>query len=134
VVILSAMARWRPFTSGVPIRYRAERQRAIHEIWIEQTETARTRLAELTSGLRDDATVIDAQCVWGDPVSEAHRLARALSVSRIVFPVPAGRRFHSIWPVSVEQRLTRNAPCPILLAPAVREPAAMPTRQKVPTA
>jgi nucleotide-binding universal stress UspA family protein len=124
VVILAAMSRWQPLTSGVPLRYRTERTAALREIWIEQTENARTRLAELTAALRDDAPVVDAQVVWGDPVSEAHRLARAVGAGLIIFPYSAGRGLLSEWPGNVARRLTRDAPCSVLLARVAAECAA----------
>jgi nucleotide-binding universal stress UspA family protein len=134
LVLLGATRRWRPLTSGVPARYQAERQRALREIWMEQTEEARTRLAELTTALRDDAVVVDAQFIWGDPVAEAHQLARALGAAMIVFPTPPGRGLLSLWPGSVARRLTQDAPCSVLLVRAAAERAPAPRHQMVPTA
>jgi nucleotide-binding universal stress UspA family protein len=131
LVILAATPRWRPLTAGIPLRYQAERQRALREIWIEQAESARTHLMELTTALRDDAVVVDAQFIWGDPVAEAHRLARALGAGMIVFPTPARRGLLSAWPGSVARRLARNAPCSVLLACAENGPAAAADRQEV---
>jgi nucleotide-binding universal stress UspA family protein len=134
MVILTATPRWRPLTAGIPVRYRAERQRALREVWIEQTENARTRLVEMTAALREDAAVVDEQFIWGEPVSAAHRLAHALGAGMIVFPVPAGRGLLSAWPGSVLRRLTRDAPCPVLLARAVTGRAPAADHRMVPTA
>jgi len=125
VAILAATQRWWPLTTGVPLAYRAERQRALHELWTEQEENARARLTKVATGLKEDATAVDLELVRGDRVSEAHRLARTLRVDMIVFPVPAGRRILSVWPNSVARRLARDAPCSVLLARAVPGHAAV---------
>ena len=117
-VIVSATQQWRPLSMRIPAHYRAERRQALREIWTEQAESGRSRLEQLTALLRPEVEVVDTRFTWGDPVAEAHRLARALRAGMIIFPVPAGRELLTRWPRSVARRLAQDAPCSVLLARA----------------
>lgn len=118
VVVLAALERWWPLTSGVPVAYRAERQRALRAVWEEQEECAAAGLAEVAAALQADGAAVEARFVWGDPVEEAHRLARELGVALIVFCIPGERGLLRRWPGGVARRLARDAPCSVLLARA----------------
>jgi hypothetical protein len=124
LLLLGAARRWRPFTSGVPIAYRAERAKALWTIWAEQEDEWRARLDAVRRHLQGDAGRLDVRLVWGDPVNAAHQEARVDDVQMIVYPVAQYRPLLDYWPGRMTWRLVRNAPCAVLLArtPATQDP------------
>lgn len=107
VIVVAVPRRWRPPFSGVPPAYRAERSRALAEVWDRQIADARDRVAEACRALARPGRTLRAHVAFGDAMRVARDLAGILGAETIVWCVAPPEARPGRWP-----RRSRGSPGP----------------------
>lgn len=107
VIVVAARWRWRPPFSGIPPAYRAERSRALAEVWEWQIADARDRVAEACRALARPGRRLRAHVAFGDATRVARDLAGSHGAETIIRCVVPPEARLGRWP-----RRSRGSPGP----------------------